>query len=132
MRNFFGLVIAIPAFIIMMLISGIGGCAEQNGKISEMEKYGKETITVRYYYDVPYSEFGEPDYDNATVKYTRVHKKDGDVIPASKDGYTFAGYYADPSFAENSWFADAQGNIVITLTDKQDGLMLYPKFIKNG
>lgn len=132
MRNFFGVVVAIPLFIIVMIISGIAGCAEQNGKINDMKKYGEDTIAVRYYADVPYSEDGVPDYDNATLTYIRLEKKGDYVNVPTKEGYTFAGFYADPNFAENSWVVDSQGNIVITLTDKQDGLILYPKFIKNS
>lgn len=132
MKNFFGVVIAIPVFIIVMLISGISGCADQNGRINDTKKYGEDTITVRYYTDVPYSENGVPDYDHATLTYVRLEKKGDYVTAPTKEGYTFAGFYADPNFADNSWVADGQGNIVITLTDKQDGLILYPKFIKNS
>ncbi len=132
MRNFFGVVIAIPVFIIVMLISGISGCASQNGEIDSDKKRGAETITVRYYSDFDYLENGMPDYDNARVIFARIYKKNDCLTVPTKQGYTFAGFYADPNFAENSWVADSQGNIVITLTDKQDGLILYPKFIKNS
>ncbi len=131
MRNFFGLVIAIPAFIIVMLISGIAGCASENSEINGKKKYGAETITVRYYSEFAYLENGAPDYDNAKVVYARIYKKDDYLTVPSKTGYTFAGFYADPNFAENSWVADSEGKIVVTLTDAQDGLLLYPKFIRN-
>lgn len=132
MRNFFGVVIAIPVFIIVMLISGISGCASQNGEIDGDKKRGKETITVRYYSDFDYLENGIPDYDNARVIFARIYKKDDYLSVPTKQGYTFAGFYADPNFAENSWVADSQGKIVVTLTDNHDGLILYPKFIKNS
>ena len=132
MKNFFGVVIAIPVFIIVMLISGISGCASQNGEIDSDKKRGKETITVRYYSDFDYLENGIPDYDNARVIFARIYKKDDYLSVPTKQGYTFAGFYADPNFAENSWVADSQGKIVVTLTDNHDGLILYPKFIKNS
>ena len=132
MRNFFGVVITIPVFIIVMLISGISGCASQNGEIDSDKKRGKETITVRYYSDFDYLENGIPDYDNARVIFARIYKKDDYLSVPTKQGYTFAGFYADPNFAENSWVADSQGKIVVTLTDNHDGLILYPKFIKNS
>lgn len=131
MRNFFGLVIAIPVFIIVMLISGISGCASENNEINSKKKYGEETITVRYYADFEYLENGAPDYDNARIVYARIYKKDDYLTVPSKAGYTFAGFYADPNFAENSWVADSEGKIVVTLTNAQDGLILYPRFIKN-
>lgn len=132
MRNFFGVVIAIPVFIIVMLIAGISGCAEQNDQINWDKKYGSETISVRYYADFEYLENGAPDYDNARVVFARIYKKDDCLTVPTKQGYTFAGFYADPNFADNSWVADSEGNIVVTLTDAQDGLILYPKFIKNS
>ena len=132
MRNFFGVVIAVPVFIIVMLISGISGCADQNGRINDMKKLAEDTIIVRYYTDVPDLEDGAPDYDHATLTYGRLNKKGDYVTVPTKVGYTFAGFYANPYFTEDSWVADNQGNIVITLTDKQDGLILYPKFIKNS
>ena len=132
MRNFFGFVIAIPVFIIVMLISGISGCASENGEIDSDKKRGKETITVRYYSDFDYLENGMPDYDNARVIFARIYKKGDYLTVPTKQGYTFAGFYADPNFAENSWVADSQGKIVVTLTDNHDGLILYPKFIKNS
>ena len=132
MRNFFGFVIAIPVFIIVMLISGISGCASENGEIDSDKKRGKETISVRYYSDFDYLEDGTPDYDNARIIFARIYKKDDYLTVPTKQGYTFAGFYADPTFAEGSWVADSQGKIVVTFTDNHDGLILYPKFIKNS
>ncbi len=131
MRNFFGLVIAIPVFIIVMIISGISGCASENGEINDDKKYGAETITVRYYSDFEYLENGVPDYDNARVIFARIRKKNDYLTVPTKQGYTFAGFYADPNFSENSWVADSQGKIVVTLTNNHDGMILYPKFIRN-
>ena len=130
MRNFFGFVIAVPIFIIIMIISGISGCVAENREIKSDKRRGSETISVRYYRDFDYLENGMPDYDNAKVIYTRINKKGDCLSVPYKEGYVFAGFYADPNFAEASWVADSEGNIVVTLTDKQDGLMLYPKFIK--
>ena len=132
MKNFFGVVIAIPLFIIMMIIAGITGCAEQNGQINDLKERGEQTIVVRYYKDVPYLEDGSPDYDQASISYARIYKKDDFLMVPTKEGYIFAGFYADPNFSENSWVADGEGRIVVTLSDRHDGLMLYPKFIKNG
>lgn len=132
MRNFFGFIIAVPIFIIIMIISGISGCVAENREIKSDKKRGKETISVRYYADFDFLEDGTPDYDNAKVIYTRINKKDDCLSVPQKDGYVFAGFYADPNFVEASWVADSEGEIVVTLTDKQDGLILYPKFIKIG
>ena len=132
MKNFFGFVIAIPVFIIVMLLAGISGCSSANGEIDSDKKRGKETITVRYYSDFDYLEDGTPDYDNARIIFARIYKKNDYLTVPTKQGYTFAGFYADPNFAESSWVADSQGNIVVTLTDNHDGLILYPKFIKNS
>ena len=73
-----------------------------------------------------------PDYDNAQVIYTRINKKNDCLIVPHKEGYMFAGFYADPNFSQASWVADSEGNIVVTLTDKQYVLLLYPKFNKMG
>lgn len=131
MRNFFGVLIAIPLFLIFMIFAGISGCAEQNEQINSKKEYGESTIVIRYYTHVEYDELGNPDYDHGVIRFDRVSKKGDSIQIPTKEGYTFGGLYSDPLFSQNAWVVDTEGNFVRTLTDADDGMLLYPLFIQN-
>ncbi len=114
-----GVCLAVLLFIILFAITGIAGCTESNKMIDEVEKAEKNTVVIRYY--------DNDNTDIANVYYLRINKKDREarlVIPTKK-GYTFAGYYDGPDPLTAEFYADANGNIVVT---PQDSILLYPVF----
>ncbi len=132
--KFIGLIIAVPLFLIVMVISGISGCSRQNKQIDASQDYGKATVAIRYYSNVQYDENGVGDYDNAEVSYTRVYKKlkkNSEVLEVTiPAGYSFQGFFSDLSFSEDSRYTDYEGVFVRNLTNADDQIVLYPCFIE--
>ena len=131
-RNFFGFTIGIVVLIVFSIIVGIftsiGSCASQKKQIKQTKEYASETVAIRYYYDVDYSELGVPDYESAVIRYSRVHKEDGQLSVPMREGYVFNGYYSTPDFYPESLYADANGNIVRKLSNADERVILYPMF----